>query len=204
MNIEYIIGAMLFAFASSITPGPNNIMLLTSGVNFGFVRTIPHMLGVSLGFFVVALCIGSGLGVVLKLYPPLYLILKICATAYLLYLSWRIAFSRSLKTADEGKGRPLTFIEAALFQWVNPKVWVMAITAMTLYVTENAAWVSVLIIAAVSAAVNFPCISCWAGCGTTLRSFLANPKRLRVFNIFMGILLVASAVPILIGGDIFA
>ena len=199
MSLELIFGTILFAFASSITPGPNNIMLLTSGVNFGFIRTIRHLLGVSIGFFILALCVGLGLGALLKLFPPLYLALKICSVAYLLYLSWRVAFSRSLKSAQAGKGRPITFVEALLFQWINPKAWVMAVTAMTLYVTEGAPWMSVLIVAAVFCAVNFPCICCWAGFGTTMRSFLANPVRLRIFNIIMGILLVASAIPILIG-----
>lgn len=202
MSIELLIGLAVFSLVSSITPGPNNIMLLTSGVNFGFRRTVPHMLGICIGFFILLLSVGFGLGALLKLYPPLFGFLKIAAMVYLVYLSWRIAISRSLKSAEQGSGRPMNFLEAALFQWVNPKAWVMALTAMTLYVHADKPILSIFIVAAVFALINLPSVSCWAGFGVALRDFLSEPRRLRIFNITMGILLIASVVPIFLSGSV--
>ncbi len=196
MSIEILIALTLFAFASSITPGPNNIMLLTSGVNFGFMRTIPHMFGISVGFFILLVCVGFGLGALLKIYPPLFTGLKIAAGIYLLYLSWKIAISHSLDTKGEKKKRPMTFLQASLFQWVNPKAWIMAVTAMALYVQEGQFVFSVILVAAVFTAINLPSVSCWVAFGVGLRQFLSVPWRLKAFNMTMGVLLIASIVPI--------
>ncbi|MGO4841915.1 LysE family translocator, partial [Rhizobiaceae sp. 2RAB30] len=115
---------------TSVTPGPNNLMLLASGVNFGFQRTVPHMLGIGAGFLVLLLSIGLGLGALLSAYPALHLALKFAGGAYLLYLAWRIAMSRSLSDSRGEKARPMSFLEAAAFQWVNPKAWMIALTGM--------------------------------------------------------------------------
>ena len=153
----------VYAFVTSITPGPNNLMLLASGVNFGFVRTIPHMLGISIGFLVLLLAVGFGLGAVLTAFPALHTGLKIAGGAYLLYLAWKIAMSRSLSGKGEAEARPMRFIEAAAFQWVNPKAWVMAITAMAVYTNPEHPFLSVLLIAVAFALVNLPSVSVWAG-----------------------------------------
>ncbi|WP_432288002.1 LysE family translocator [Aminobacter sp. BA135] len=197
MTYDAFLALLVYAFVTSITPGPNNFMLLASGVNFGFMRTIPHMLGIGFGFLSLLLGVGFGLGAVLTAFPALHLVLKIAGGAYLLYLAWRIAMSRSLGKDGESKGQPMTFLEASAFQWINPKAWVMAVTAMALYTSTEAPFLSVLIISAAFAVVNVPSVSCWAGFGMALRGFLADPVRLKWFNIAMGVLLAATLWPML-------
>lgn len=197
MSTDAFLALLVYAFVTSITPGPNNLMLLVSGVNFGFTRTIPHMAGIAIGFLVLLLAVGFGLGAVLTAFPSLHLLLKVAGGAYLLYLAWRIAMSRSLGKDGEAKARPMTFLEAAAFQWVNPKAWVMAVTAMAVYTDPAAPFLSVVLIAVAFAAVNFPSVSTWAGFGMALRGFLADPQRLKWFNIAMGLLLAATLWPML-------
>ncbi len=197
MSADIFLALLAFAFVSSITPGPNNIMLLSSGVNFGFRRTLPHMLGIGVGFVVLLLAVGFGLGAVLTAYPQLHTVLKIAGGAYLLYLAWRIAMSRSMSANEDETARPMTFLEAAAFQWVNPKAWVMGVTAMALYTSPAAPFLTVLLVAFAFGIVNLPCVSTWAAFGTALRGFLSDPARLKWFNISMGLLLVASLYPML-------
>lgn len=197
MSSEVFLALLVYAFVTSITPGPNNFMLLASGVNFGFTRTIPHMLGIGSGFLTLLLGVGFGLGAVLTAFPALHTGLKIAGGAYLLYLAWKIGTSRSLGKDGEAKTRPMTFLEAAAFQWVNPKAWVMAITAMAVYTNPERPFLSVLLISVAFAVVNVPSVSSWAGFGMALRGFLADPARLKWFNIAMGVLLAATLWPML-------
>lgn len=197
MSPDLLMALLLFAFVSSITPGPNNLMLLASGVNFGFRRTVPHMLGIGAGFVVLLLAVGFGLGAVLASYPKLHLALKTAGGAYLIYLAWRIATSRSMEERGQGAARPMTFLQAAAFQWVNPKAWVMAVTAMALYTSPQAPFLTVLLVALAFGLVNLPCVSSWAAFGTALRGFLADPARLKWFNVSMGAALAASLWPML-------
>ncbi len=196
MQADAFMALLVYAFVTSITPGPNNLMLLASGVNFGFVRTIPHALGIGGGFLSLLLAVGLGLGALLATFPSLHLALKIVGAAYLVYLAWRVAMSRSLGNRD-ATARPMTFLEAAAFQWVNPKAWVMAVSAMAVYTNPAEPFVSMVIVALAFAAVNVPSVSTWAGFGTALRGFLADPARLKWFNIAMGVLLALSLVPML-------
>jgi threonine/homoserine/homoserine lactone efflux protein len=197
MSADVFLALLAFAFVSSITPGPNNFMLLASGVNFGFRRSLPHMLGIGAGFVALLLAVGFGLGAVLTAYPQLHLALKIAGGAYLLYLAWRIAMSRSMSARDGDAARPMTFLEATAFQWVNPKAWVMAVTAMAIYTSPEAPFLTVILVAAAFGIVNLPCVSSWAAFGTALRGFLSDPARLKWFNIAMGLMLVASLWPML-------
>lgn len=197
MSAEAFVALVIYALVSSITPGPNNFMLLASGVNFGFGRTIPHIFGISLGFFILLLAVGLGLGAVLKAFPVLDIALKIAGGAYLLYLAWRIAMSRSLASGGDAKTRPMSLLEAAAFQWVNPKAWVLAVTAMALYTSPANPFWSVVLIGVVFTAVNLPSVSVWAGFGVALRGFLSDPVRLKWFNIAMGVLLAATLWPML-------
>ncbi|MEW9838016.1 LysE family translocator [Mesorhizobium marinum] len=197
MSTDALLALIAYAFVTSVTPGPNNLMLLASGVNFGFRRTVPHMLGIGGGFLSLLLAVGLGLGTLLAAFPALHLGLKVAGGAYLLYLAWRIAASRSMGRGAEAGERPMTFLEAAAFQWVNPKAWVMAVSAMAVYASPADPFQSVLIVAAAFAAVNVPSVSVWAGFGTALRGFLADSARLKWFNIGMGLLLVASLWPML-------
>lgn len=197
MPRDMLLALTAYAFVTSVTPGPNNVMLLASGVNFGFRRTVPHMLGISVGFASLLLGVGLGLGALLSAVPALHLALKIAGAAYLLYLAWRIAMSRSMSKAGETAGQPMTLLQAAAFQWVNVKAWVMAITAMAIYTNPDQPFLFVLIITAIFTAVNLPSVSCWAGFGMALRGFLSDPMRLKWFNTAMGLLLAATLWPML-------
>ncbi|MET3789986.1 LysE family translocator [Aquamicrobium terrae] len=195
MTSDVLLALVAYAFVTSITPGPNNFMLLSSGVNFGFVRSIPHMLGIGIGFVVLLLAVGFGLGAVLTTFPVLHTVLKIVGGAYLLYLAWKIAMSRSVESGGDGTAQPMTFLQAAAFQWVNPKAWVMAVTAMAVFSSPANPFLSVVLIAAVFGVINLPCVSSWAGFGMALRGFLSDPVRLKWFNIAMGVLLAATLWP---------
>ena len=197
MSPELLSALLVFCFVSSITPGPNNFMLLASGVNFGFRRTLPHMAGVSIGYLWLALAVGFGLGTLLTLYPPLHLGLQIAGGAYLLYLAWKIAGARTLSDGRDAAATPMTFFQAVLFQWVNPKAWVMAVTAMAVYTDPARPYLSVLLVGIVFALVNAPCISSWALFGVAMRQFLSDPERLKWFNIVMGVALAATLWPLL-------
>lgn len=196
MSADTLLALVLFAFATSITPGPNNMMLFASGVNFGFRRTVPHMLGIGAGFLSLLIGVGLGLGAVLSAYPPAFIALKVAGGLYLLWIAWKIGSSRSM-AEGEAKGKPMTFLGAAAFQWVNPKAWVMAVTAMAVYPNPEQYALTVAIVALVFAAVNVPSVSTWAGFGSALREWLSVPVRLKWFNITMALLLVLSLWPML-------
>ena len=186
---------MLFSFVSSITPGPNNLMLMSSGLNFGFGRTVPHLLGVAVGFTLMVALVGLGLSQVFVRAPVLLVGLKWVGAAYLVFLAVKIARSGPPK-ADAARARPITFLQAAAFQWVNPKAWIMAVTACATYTLPERYTMSVLVIAAVFGVVNLPCVSVWVGFGSGLRRTLSDPRKLRLFNYTMAALLIASLYPI--------
>jgi len=202
MTQELILALTGFAFVSSITPGPNNLMLMTSGANFGFARTIPHLLGVSIGFTAMIVLVGAGLAQLFTAFPTLHLVLKVVSAVYLLYLAWKIATAAPPSTEGGPRGTPMTFTQAALFQWVNPKAWTMALTAVTVYAPSGgdaqSAWWALAIIALVFGAVNLPSVGVWTMLGVQLQRVLTAPRALRIFNITMGVLLVASLYPVLI------
>ncbi|MGL4439316.1 MAG: LysE family translocator [Bosea sp. (in: a-proteobacteria)] len=197
MNLDLLMALVVFAFVSSITPGPNNMMLLASGVNFGFRRSVPHMLGIGIGFMVLLLCVGLGLGQVLERFPVIYTTLKYVGAAYMLWLAWKIARSGPMSDQpSQNAGSPMTFVGAAAFQWVNPKAWVMAVSAMATYTTPSQYLFSVILVTLIFGAVNIPSVSTWTVFGVGLRRFLADPKLCRIFNIAMALALVASLWPL--------
>ncbi len=196
MSPEVLSALVAYSFATSITPGPNNLMLLASGVNFGFRRTIPHMLGVGLGFAFMLLCVGAGLGALIKQYPIIHQGLKVAGVGYLLYLAWKIANSGPIEEKN-GSAVPITFLQAAAFQWVNPKAWFMGITAMAVYTQPTNYAFTVGLVALVFALVNLPSVSLWCAMGTAMRQFLSDPQKLRIFNVTMALLLIASLWPML-------
>ncbi|HZF33292.1 MAG TPA: LysE family translocator [Candidatus Angelobacter sp.] len=188
-----------FALATSVTPGPNNIMLTASGANFGFRRTIPHMLGVAIGFTVMVLAIGLGLSEVFKALPVIHQLLRYGGAAYLLYLAYRIATAAPTTPDGARAGRPLTFLQAALFQWVNPKGWMMAVGAISAYTTVGGDLVQEsILIAGVFGAIGLPAVALWAGLGAAIGRLLQAKWALRAFNIAMALLLVASLVLIFV------
>jgi len=195
MPADLFLAFAAFALISSITPGPNNLMLMASGTNFGFVRTLPHMLGVSLGFVLMVLLVGLGLAQIFTHVPMAYTLLKSVCAVYLCYLAWKIATSAPPK-AGEARGKPLTFTQAALFQWVNPKAWTMALTAVTAYAPSDAGLLTFVLIAVIFGVINLPSVGLWAVMGVQLRRVLQDPGALRTFNIAAALMLLASLYPV--------
>ena len=199
LTVETLLALAAFAFVSSITPGPNNLMLMASGTNFGLARTVPHMLGVGIGFMLMVLLVGAGLGGVFELVPGSMLALKIASTVYLLHLAYKIAISAPPHIdAGSGGSRPFTFLQAAAFQWVNPKAWTMALTAAAVYLPKDDRWLAVAVVALVFGVVNIPSVAVWAAAGVQLRRLLHRPQAYRAFNVGAALLLVASLYPVLV------
>jgi threonine/homoserine/homoserine lactone efflux protein len=194
MTPDQFIALLGFAFVTSVTPGPNNMMLIASGANFGFRRTIPHMLGISLGHLAMTLIVGLGLAGIVHQEPRVLVVLKWASVAYLLWLAWKLAQASAPGQAT-ATGKPMTFLAAALFQWVNPKAWTMSLGAVSAYAVDPTP-LTVALIAATFAAVNLPSVSIWTIAGEQLRRFLTSPGRLRAFNWTMAALLVASLWPV--------
>ena len=195
MTFESLIALIGFAFVTSVTPGPNNMMLLASGANFGFRRTIPHMLGISIGHLVMTVIVGLGLAGLVHQEPRVLVALKWVSVAYLLWLAWKLAHAAAPE-GTKGTGRPMTFIGAAAFQWVNPKAWTMSLGAVAAYAPQ-ATVLNVVIIAAVFATINLPSVAVWTLAGEQVRRFLISPARLRAFNWTMAALLIASLWPVI-------
>jgi threonine/homoserine/homoserine lactone efflux protein len=194
MTPDILLALVLFVLVASITPGPNNMMLLSSGVTFGFARTIPHILGISAGCVVMVLALGWSMAGIVRHMPVLYSALHILSAIYLCWLAWRIA--TSVGPGDVAKsGRPLRFIDAAGFQWVNPKAWAMVLGAVSSFARPGHLALDVPLIALVLFLVGLPSICLWAGSGLVLKRVLRNPATLRAFNIGMALLLVGSILP---------
>lgn len=195
MSYELISALALFAFVSSITPGPNNLMLMASGANFGFRRTIPHMLGINLGFVFMCLVFGVGLAQVFEAYPVSNTVLRIFSVVYMLWLAWKIAHAAPIESKDV-TGTPMTMLQAAAFQWVNPKAWAMVLTAISVYTPAQTVQM-VGLVALIFASINLPSIGMWTLLGQQMARFLTNPRRMVVFNWGMASLLVVSLYPVL-------
>lgn len=194
--MESLIPLALFAFVSSITPGPNNIMLTSSGILFGFVRSIPHMLGITFGFGVLLALCAAGIGSLIIAVPAVHLALKLAGSAYLLYLAWQLR-SMAFGQHDEGRARPMSFAGAALFQFANPKAWVMAVTGASAFLPlVQPVGLAIALFCIVFCAVNLPCIGVWAGTGAILRRYLSQPKWQRLFCMLMVAMTLYAAVAI--------
>jgi len=198
MSYDLLLALTLFAFVSSITPGPNNLMLMASGANFGFRRTLPHMLGVVIGFTLMIVLVGFGLVQFFDIYPILHQILKVVSVIYLLWLAWKIANAAPPEGDVQSEGTPITFIQAALFQWVNPKAWTMALTAISAYTPDQTLYY-VSLVALVFGIVNLPSVSVWTVLGEQMARFLTSAARLRAFNWAMAGLLILSLYPVVLG-----
>ena len=209
MTPEQWWGAALFMLVSSVTPGPNNTMLMASGVHFGFRRTLAHLMGVQLGFGFMVVAVGPGLHTVLAQFPAFYDLVRFAGAAYMVLMAWSLASARPhvavLAALDDGlhsaqdEAKPLGFLGAVLFQWVNPKAWVMAVTIMSAYVPPGAGLLQIAPLGMLYVALGFPCSSVWVGFGSALRSYLQDPFRMRVFNCSMAAALLLSLYPMLSG-----
>ncbi len=198
---ETLIPLAAFAFVASITPGPNNLMLMASGANFGVLRTLPHAAGVCIGFTVMLVALGLGLAQLFQIYPPIHWAMKIGCAIYLLYLAWNIANAAPVSNDTEQAvtARPMTFLQACAFQWINPKAWYMGMTAIAAFTTSQSSLLSVMLVALVFGLVNLPCITCWMMAGSQIRRFLNSHWRLRAFNITAAMLLALTLWPLLAG-----
>lgn len=197
MASELMWALLVFVVVTSFTPGPNNAMLMASGLNFGFRRGLPHVFGVSLGYGVMVFLVGVGLGAVFEAYPAAYTLLKYLGAAYLLYLAWQIATAGPPGEGSETAGQPITFLQAAAFQWVNPKGWVMAVGAVTTYAAVASFPTNIVLISVLFGTLGTLSSITWLGFGTGLKRLLKSSRAIRVVNIVMALLLAASLWPIL-------
>lgn len=190
MTPDSFLTFVLFAAVATGTPGPNNLMVMASGANFGLRRTLPHIMGIALGFAVMIALVAAGMARIFELFPWLEVTLMALSAVFLLYLAWKIA-TAAPPEADRPKGCPLTFLQAAGFQWINPKAWAIALTTVAIYVEPSRA----LLAALVFAAVAMPLVTLWTVAGEGIGRLLRTPRALRVFNVAMAVVLVGTMIP---------
>ncbi|OPB04845.1 LysE Family Transporter [Pseudomonas fluorescens] len=187
----------VFVIATCVTPGPNNVMLMSSGANFGMGRTLRHVAGINIGFPLMVVAVGLGAGAIFRQYPGLHDGLQVIGAVYLLFLAYQIARSPTTDLGDPSR-QPLGFTGAALFQWVNPKAWVMAVGAVLAYTSPLGGYtLQVFLIALLFFLFGTPCSMVWVFFGQYLRRFLTRPRHLKVFNIAMSLVLVVSLIPVI-------
>lgn len=197
MSVELLPALCLFAVVMSITPGPNNTMMLASGVNFGFVRSLPHIAGISIGFGLMTVAMGLGLHTLLERFPQAFAAMRVLGVTYMLWLAWKLANAGPMNADVARTARPMGFWAAAAFQWLNPKAWVMALGAVTTYLPAQPTAMHLAGMTLVLCLVNAPCVGLWAAFGQALRRVLQQPRWLRIFNIGMALALLASLYPML-------
>ena len=182
-----------YSFVMSITPGPNNVMLTASGANFGFRRTVPHLFGISMGCAVQLIAACAGLGALFHHWPVLQTVLQWAGAAYLVYMGWKLLFSGELREGHASE--PVSFLQAAAFQFVNPKAWVMALTPVALFLPADMSLpVACSYLVAMLVIINLPCITVWAVFGSSLRGLLTRRAARLAFNIVMALALAATGV----------
>ena len=200
MTPNTLFAFLLFALATSITPGPNNILLMTSGVNHGFRGTIPHMLGVNVGFTLLLLGAGLGLNEVFGRFPAIYVVMKWLGAIYFIYFAWRLSMATSSPSSDTNHrpttGRAWRFRDGLAFQWINPKGWIMAVGAFSSYIPAMSSTRLIVGAALLFALIGVPCSIAWVAFGSQMRHYLEKGNRRRAFNVAMGLLLIASLVPL--------
>lgn len=195
--MAFFAGVLPFAIAMSFTPGPNNLMLASAGARFGFARTWPHQLGILVGFALMTLGVGLGIAALILAVPALYLTMKVASIVYILYLAWKVG-SAGAASSEAGAGSPMGFFAAAGFQWINPKAWIMTLTATATYTTPNQDQpLQIVLLTLVFIVVGAASSSTWVLFGQMIRRVLTSPRRRVAFNWTMAVLLVASIVPAL-------
>ncbi len=193
--MEYL-SILAFAITTCVTPGPNNAMIMASGLNYGVRRSIPHFAGIILGFPAMVLAVGLGIAQLFEVYPALHTALKILGAGYLSYLAYKIAIA-PVSENSSSEGKPFTFLQAAAFQWVNPKAWVLAVGATVTYTTIGEGYVlQVLTIGIIFLIFGAPCILLWLWGGASLKTLMREPRYVRIFNITMAVLLIGSLLPV--------
>jgi threonine/homoserine/homoserine lactone efflux protein len=200
MSQQLTVAFIVFAAVSAFTPGPNNVMLMTSGLNYGFRRSLSHMAGVTIGYAFLIVVFGFGLGAIFTTYPILQTILKYAGAIYLLYLAVAIAMSRPPDAGAEAQGKPMTFFGAALFQWINVKGWVIAVVSVSAYAAIASYPWNVISQALIILIITLGSSVTWVLFGAALQSLVKSPRAVRIFNITMAVLLIASLYPVLVEG----
>ncbi|MFZ5733548.1 MAG: LysE family translocator [Pseudomonadota bacterium] len=198
MSQQLVIAYILFASAAAFTPGPNNVMLMTSGLNYGFQRSLAHLAGVTIGYSVMLGLVGLGLGAVFTAYPILQTILKYVGAVYLTWLAYVIATSKPADAQSAAEGKPMTFTGAALFQLVNVKGWVIAVGSVSAYAAIASYPWNMIVLAAIVCIITLGSSLTWLLFGTALQSLVKSPRAIRIFNITMAVLLLASLYPVLV------
>lgn len=194
MSITLLTSFALYCLVTSITPGPNNIMLISSGINFGFKKTIPHILGIGIGCCIMFICLSLFVSQVLSFSILFYELIKIIGIFYLLYLSYKIIQSSNLHVQLHQNYAPFSFIHAFIFQWINPKAWIMAIGAISTYTSPHSSIISLLFLGFIYCIINIPSTSTWAYIGSHLQKLIHQPKHLKLFNLIMASLLIISII----------
>ena len=197
MSPELLLPLCTFAAISSITPGPNNTMMLASGLNYGFMRSLPHLFGIACGFSFMIFATGLGLHVVFEQVPMLQIVLKYGGAIYLLWLAWKLAHAAPMSADQAALSKPMGFWGAAAFQWINPKAWVMSLSALTTYLPQGFGVSDAGLLAGVFGVIGIVCVGCWALFGMAMRRLLQDPRSVRIFNVVMALALVATLYPLL-------
>jgi len=198
MTQETLGALVALALAMVWTPGPNNALVAASGAHFGLRRSMPHVLGIALGFALMIFVVGFFLGSLFQSSALLREGLRLLGAAILLWLAWKVARSGGISSAT-GEPRPFTFLEACAFQWINPKAWAMAIAISSQFILADAPFASAATVGAVFVLAGLTSASGWAWAGQAIARFLTTPGRLRLFNLSMAGLIVASVALLLIG-----
>lgn len=194
--MEFIIAIFIFSASATVTPGPNNIMILASGLNFGTLKSLPHYLGICVGFPIMVMLIGLGFGFLFERFPVVHTYIRIIGIFYLLFLAWKIANSAP-NSLNAKQATPFSFLQAVLFQWVNPKAWIMATSAVAAFTSGGTdILIQVVIIALIFMIVAFPSTGMWLFFGVWLKKIFNTPSHLKAFNIVMASLLVLSITPV--------
>ena len=198
-TITILVSIFTFTLSATITPGPNNIMLLSSGLTFGYKSTLAHIFGIVFGFPIMVLLVGLGLGIVFEKFPMILDILKNVGILYLVWMAYKIANNKSTyDLKDDQKSEPFTFLQAALFQWVNPKAWIMAISSISIFVKPDVdSLMQIVLIALIFLLSAIVSCNTWVIGGVALKKIIKSEKSIRIFNISMAILLVVSVLPII-------
>jgi threonine/homoserine/homoserine lactone efflux protein len=197
MTIDLFLALTLFAAIAAFTPGPNNTLLMASGINFGFRRTLPLILGVCVGFPLMIACIGFGLGKIFEIYPAIYKIMKYAGAAYMLWLALKIANAKPAGEGGGDVGAPVTFFQACAFQWINPKAWVIAVTALSAYTVAASYSMGVIVVVATALVMGIGSATTWALFGVGLKHVLNDVRYFKMINVGLALALVASLVPML-------
>jgi threonine/homoserine/homoserine lactone efflux protein len=198
MSADQLLAFCMFALIASITPGPNNMMIMASGLNHGFVRSLPHLAGICCGFVFMVFATGVGMHAVFDAVPQLQVVLKYVGAAWMVWLAWKLANAAPMGKNGENSAKPMSFIGAAAFQWVNPKAWVMSVGAVTSYLPHASELKDVITLAVIFGVIGTPCVGIWASFGVGMQRVLQQPRAVRIFNFTMAGLLLASLYPVLV------